>query len=116
MVLARDVRQQKLAQLRKNHSTAVSKSRLYYKGVSEVHPVYRIDLDLLVYNRHNGRLESEMLTWQQEHAVGDAEYDDELHVLIESFLWATNSSRNKQTLQDLEQKGQQRQGSSLWTE
>ena len=110
MVLARDVRQQKLAQLRANRNKAISQSKLYYKGVSEVHLVHRIDLDLLVYNRHNGRLESEMLTWQQEHAVGDEEYDDELHDLIESFLWDTNSSRNRQTLQDLEQKGQQRPG------
>ena len=51
-----------------------------------------------------------MLTWQQEHAVGDDEYDAELHKLIESFLWDTNASRNRRTLRDLGLKGQQRPG------
>ena len=110
MVLARDVRQQELTQLRENDSKAISQNKLYYKGDSAVHLVHSIDLDLLVYNRHNGRLESEMLTWQQAHAVGDDEYDDELHDLIESFLWDTNRSRNRRTLQDLGRKGQQRPG------
>ncbi len=110
MVLARDVRQQELAQLRDSHGKAVSQSKLYYKGVSEIHPVHRIDLDLLVYNRHNGRLESEMLTWQQEHAVGDDEYDEDLHKQIETFLWDINKGRNRRTLDDLGRKGQQRPG------
>ena len=110
MVLERDVRQQQLEQLWESPSKAISRSKLYYKGVSEIHPVHRIDLDLLVYNRHNGRLESEMLTWQQEHAVGDDEYDDDLHKQIERFLWDTNRGRNRRTLDDLGRKGQQRPG------
>ena len=110
MVLARDVRQRKLTKLRKSQEKAVSKNKLYYKGASEFHPVHRINLDLLIYNRHNGRLESEMQTWQQSHAVGDHEYNDELHALIGLFLWDTNRSRNKRTLQDLKRKGQQRPG------
>ena len=109
MVLARDVRQQKLEKLRKT-GEATSHSKLYYKGTSGVHPVHLIDLDLLVYNRHNGRLESEMLTWQQDHAVDDNEYNSELHKLIDSFLWNTNTTRNRRTLQDLALKGQQRPG------
>lgn len=110
MVLERNVRQQRLAHLRANPDKAISKNKLYYRGITEVHPVHRIDLDLLVYNRHNGRLETEMLTWQNEHAVGDDEYNDELHDLIGSFLWETNRSRNRRTLQDLGLKGQQRPG------
>ncbi len=93
MVLARDARQRKLTKLRKSQNKAVSKNKLYYKGASEFHPVHRINLDLLIYNRHNGRLESEMQTWQQSHAIGDHEYDDELHDLIGLFLWDTNRCR-----------------------
>lgn len=110
MVLAREVRQQKLTQLKESPGKAISQSKLYYKGVSENHDVHRIDLDLLVYNRHNGRLESEMLTWQQEHAVGDNEYDEDLHQQIEKLLWEINIGRNRRTLDDLKQKGQQRPG------
>ena len=53
MVLARDVRQQKLTHLRANQDKAVSQNKLYYRAESKVHPVHRIDLDFLVYNRHN---------------------------------------------------------------
>ena len=110
MVLERDVRQEKLTSLREKTRSAISRSKLYYKGASEIYHVFKIDLDFLVYNRHNGRLESEMLTWQNEHSVGDDEYDEDLHDLIEKFLWDTNPGRNKRTLQDLNRKGQQRPG------
>ena len=109
MVLARHVRKQELKKLWRSHN-AISQHKLYYKGVSAIHGVHRIDLDFLVYNRHNGRLESEMLTWQQEHAVGDNEYDEDLHKQIEKFLWDINRGRNKRTCNDLERKGQQRPG------
>ncbi|MXW07136.1 MAG: hypothetical protein F4Z87_03240, partial [Gammaproteobacteria bacterium] len=110
MVHARKVRKEKLMQLRKKTGSEISKSKLYYKGASAFHAVHQIDLDLLVYNRHNGRLESEMLTWQKVHAVGDDEYNIELHELIEEFLWHDNPSRNKRTLEDTKIKGQQRPG------
>ena len=109
MVLARHVRKQELEKLWRSHD-AISQHKLYYKGVSKIHRVHRIDLDFLVYNRHNGRLESEMLTWQQAHAVGDNEYDEDLHKQIEKFLWDINKGRNKRTCNDLERKGQQRPG------
>ena len=110
MLLPRHVRQTALAKLTADPSKPVSQNKLFYKGSSRVYPVHVIDLDLLVYNRHNGRLETEMLTWQHEHSVGDEEYDEEFHNQIESFLWNTNTSRNRRTLRDLEHKGQQRPG------
>lgn len=110
MIPTRTVRQSRLESLRDRPKKAVSKSKLYYKGSSNHYPVYRIDLDDLIYNRHNGRLESEMLTWQNEHSVGDDEYDEELHNRIERFLWEANTVRNRRTLKDLKQKGQQRPG------
>lgn len=110
MTLLREVRQSKLSSLRDHTKKAISQSKLYYKTSSSQYPVYQIDLDLLIYNRHNGRLESEMLTWQQEYSVGDDEYNDELHERIDKFLWQANTVRNRLTLIDLEKKGQQRPG------
>src|SRR3546814_11945467 len=72
--------------------------------------VYRIDLDHLIYNRHNGRIEAEMLTWEQENAAPIGTYDDELHGKIGAFLWDSNKGRNKATLADLTSKGQQKPG------
>ena len=110
LVLTREVRQQKLKALREDGDKADSKSKLYYKRRSSVHPVCLIDLDFLIYNRHNGRLESEMQTYRNEHCVGEDVYNEELHEQIETFLWDTNTNRNRRTQSDLVQKGQQRPG------
>jgi len=39
--------------------------KIFYKEQPDLRPVYRIDMDYLIFNQHNGRLESEMLTWQR---------------------------------------------------
>src|SRR3546814_6892560 len=58
----------------------------------------------------NGRIEAEMLTWEQENAAPIGTYDDELHGKIGAFLWDSNKGRNKATLADLTSKGQQKPG------
>ena len=109
MVLPVDVRVQKLQALR-DSGKAVGKTKLFYKGHPETFDVYQVDLDHLVFNRHNGRIESEMLTWQLEHDLGEKEYTEEVHRRIADFLWKTNIERNKHTLEDLRVKQQQRPG------
>lgn len=79
-------------------------------GETQSFDVYRIDLDHLIYNRHNGRIEAEMLTWEQENAAPIGTYDEELHDRIGTFLWDSNKGRNKATLADLRGKGQQKPG------
>lgn len=106
-MLSASVRKQKLVELRKTDSQGVQK--LYYKGETKSFEVHRIDLDYLIYNEHNGRIEAEMLTWKQEHPSAGA-YDDELESLIGKLLWDLSVARNKATLEDLEQKSQQRPG------
>jgi hypothetical protein len=109
MVLPVEDRKRGLEALRASGKVE-GKTRLYYKGRSEPFPTYLIDLDLLVYNRHNGRIESEMLTWQFERDLGEREYNDEIHKRIDDFLWKSNVDRNRHTLADLETKKQQRPG------
>lgn len=108
MVLSAAVRKERLSELLAHSEKAIAQQRLYYRGITQSFDVYRIDLDWLIYNRHNGRLEAEMLTWEQEHSISPEHYDDALHKLIENFLWQSNTARNKQTLADLEKKQQQR--------
>jgi hypothetical protein len=107
MVLSASVRKQKLAELSQTPPEATQK--LYYKGRAQNLKVHRIDLDWLVYNEHNGRIEAEMLTWKQEHQASTA-YTDEKHQHIESLLWDLSIARNKATLDDLKVKSQQRPG------
>ncbi|EIX9399512.1 TPA: hypothetical protein ACIJ20_005527 [Pseudomonas aeruginosa] len=110
MVFSSEERKRKLGELISEPSKAQGSQKLYYKNITQSFPVYRIDLDYLIYNRHNGRIEAEMLTWEQEHSITPGHYDEKLHDLIDKFLWTSSSSRNKQTLQDLDEKQQQRPG------
>lgn len=109
MVLSTDIRRNKLSDL-KASGESQGKQKLYYMGETQSFDVYRIDLDHLIYNRHNGRIEAEMLTWEQENAAPIGTYDDELHKKIDTFLWDSNKGRNKATLTDLTSKGQQKPG------
>ena len=109
MVLSTDIRRNKLSDL-KASGDSQGKQKLYYMGETQSFDVYRIDLDHLIYNRHNGRIEAEMLTWEQENAAPIGTYDDELHEKIGTFLWDSNKGRNKATLTDLTSKGQQKPG------
>ena len=72
--------------------------------------VYEIEMDYLIFNQHNGRLESVMQTWRAETGTSDGDYDDELHKKIIGFLWQTNVSRNKRTLENIKDIGQQNPG------
>jgi hypothetical protein len=109
MVLAPEVRKQKLNELAAT-GPSQGKQKLHYHGETQSFDVYRIDLDWLIYNRHNGRLEAEMLTWEQEHAAAPEHYDDALHQLIDNLLWHSNVSSNERTLDDLSENQQLRPG------
>ncbi|QYF86206.1 hypothetical protein [Brevundimonas sp. PAMC22021] len=102
-------RVERLRQLREA-GEVIGSEKLFYKGEPQRFNVYRIDLDLLVYNRHNGRIESEMLTWQFDHDVDEHAYDEVIHKRIADYLWNTNEERNRHTLKDLKEKQQQRPG------
>ncbi len=109
MVLSMDIRKTKLSEI-KSTGESQGKQKLHYMNETKSFDVYRIDLDFLIYNRQNGRIEAEMLTWEQDNFAPSNNYDDDLHHRIGAFLWESNESRNKDTLNDLAKKGQQRPG------
>ena len=88
MVLPAEIRKQKISELANGEKQGQQK--LFYRNENKVFPVFRVDLDWLIYNRHNGRLEAEMLTWEQEHSASAATYDEDLHKLIADLLWRSN--------------------------
>ena len=109
MVLPVDVRIEQLKTLRES-GKANQRMNLFYKGKPETFDVFKIDLDFLVFNRHNGRIESEMQTWQLENDIGERDYSPEIHKRISEFLWRSNVQRNRHTLEDLKVKQQLRPG------
>ena len=109
MVLPTEIRKKKLKEVSKSNGSE-GRQKLFYRGENKNFNVYRIDLDYLIYNRHNGRIEAEMQTWEQENSASIEGYDEELHERIKEYLWNSSTARNKITQRDLVQKGQQRPG------
>src|SRR3546814_12744477 len=98
MVLSTDVRKNKLSDI-KATGESQGKQKLYYMGETQSFDVYRIDLDHLIYNRHNGRIEAKMLTWEQETAAPIGTYDYELHGKIGAMFRGSKQGRHTATIE-----------------
>jgi hypothetical protein len=87
--------------------TPRTNQELRYKGERKFFPVYRLRIDLLAFNSHNGRIGSYVKSYQRQHGEISEESKQKL---IQEFLWQSSEARNKGTLADLKSKGQQLAG------
>jgi hypothetical protein len=69
--------------------------------------VYKIPLDLLVYNKYNGRILSRTKSLEKQSHVID-EYSEEGKKLLEQLLWDSKPDRNKKTQKNIADFGQQK--------
>lgn len=103
-------RKTKLVELSKNNnSIAMTGIPLRYKGETRTENVYRIPLDYLIYNKYNGRIGSEVLSYETQNGVLNAELDHDREI-IEGFLYLSKKDRNDTTMESLFKNGQQRYG------
>lgn len=103
-------RKNKLNELKSNNSNvAMTGIPLRYRGETRVETVYRIPLDFLVYNKYNGRIGSEVLSYEKQNGIIDAETESD-RLLIEKFLYDSKKDRNDTTMRSLLDNGQQRYG------
>lgn len=103
-------RKAKLVELRQNNnSIAMTGIPLRYKGETRTETVYRISLDYLIYNKYNGRIGSEVLSYETQNGVLNAELDHDRET-IEGFLYLSKKDRNETTMESLFKNGQQRYG------
>lgn len=103
-------RKQKLIELKSNdNNVAMTGIPLQYKGSTKIEKVYRIPLDYLIYNKYNGRIGSEVLSYEKQNGALDPELDQDRE-LIEHFLFESKEDRNKTTMKSLLKVGQQRYG------
>lgn len=71
--------------------------------------VYKIPLELLVYNKYNGRILSRTKSLEtQSHSID--EYSEEGKKVIERLLWDSRPDRNKKTQKHIIDFGQQKVG------
>ncbi len=103
-------RKQKLIELRSDErNVAMTGIPLRYKGETRTEKVYRIPLNFLIYNKYNGRIGSEVLSYEKQNGDLNAENPDDKS-LIEKFLYDSKEDRNQTTMKSLLDNGQQRYG------
>ncbi|MEM6806103.1 MAG: hypothetical protein AAF696_32195, partial [Bacteroidota bacterium] len=82
---------------------------IIYRGEKKLMPVYEIPLELLIYNKYNGRILSMTKSYERQFRTLNPEnFEDK--ALIEKFLWDSKENRNRTTLRDLRDWGQKRVG------
>lgn len=103
-------RKAKLEELKTNQNNiAMTGIPLRYKGSTRTEIVWRIPLDYLIYNKYNGRIGSDVLSYETQNGELNAEVDSDRQ-LIEKFLYDSKKDRNKNTMDSLLKIGQQRYG------
>lgn len=103
-------RKAKLEELKTNQlNQKMTGIPLRYKGSTREEIVWRIPLDYLIYNKYNGRIGSEVLSYEKQNSELDAERDSDREI-IEKFLYESKVDRNKTTMESLQKIGQQRYG------
>ena len=103
-------RRAKLIELQSSkHSIAMTGIPLRYKGDTRIVNVYKIPLDYLIYNKYNGRIGSEVLSYERQNGILNAEKETD-RALIEKFLYESKKERNEITMKSLQQNRQQRYG------
>ena len=71
--------------------------------------VFKIPLELLVYNKYNGRILSRTQSLERQNHIIDVESNDG-KAEIEELLWGSNKQRNESTLKNISDYGQQKVG------
>jgi hypothetical protein len=95
------LRIQKLDELVENKGRDLGKKRIKYKKDSILMDVLSIPTEYLVYNVHNHRIASMMMTHKSEFGEVNPETDAGKK-LIEDFLWDSDIDRNKKTLESID--------------
>lgn len=103
-------RKAKLEELKTNQlNQKMTGIPLRYKGTIKEEVVWRIPLDYLIYNKYNGRIGSDVLSYEKQYGELNAELDSDCEI-IEKFLYESKEARNELTMKSLLEIGQQRYG------
>lgn len=92
-----------------SHGKPFGKQEIPWKNRLESMDVYQIPLDYLVYNKYNGRILSRTKSLERQGQLID-ESSESGKKIIEKLLWDSKVDRNKRTLKNLEDFGQEKVG------
>lgn len=106
----KEVRIQKIQEIiDRNQSDPFGKQEIPWEDNLVTMNVYKIPLDLLVYNKYNGRILSRTKSLEKQNRIID-EFSDEGKKLIEKLLWTSKIDANKKTQKNVADFGQQKIG------
>jgi len=105
-----EARKAKLNELKANkNNIAMTGIPLRYRSSTLFVDVYKIPLEFLIYNKYNGRIGSEVKSFEKQYYELNPEIKEDRRK-IEGFLFDSKRERNKTTLDSLRIKTQQRYG------
>ena len=82
---------------------------IIYQGERKEFSAYKIPLNLLIYNKLNGRIGSSVKSFESQYRELDPENEADAKK-IEEFLWQSKEDRNENTMDSLVKNGQQIHG------
>ena len=103
-----EIRQEKLEEV-KSQTKPCGLKRMRYKNDNVTMEAYDIPVEYLIFNQYNGRIGTFVKTHEKQHGPIDAT-TPEGEKLVLQFLWKSKENRNKTTLEDIKEKGQQEIG------
>jgi len=102
-------RKEELSKIRFEGKPQQTGLKLYYGNTSHVHDAFMIPLDLLIYNKYNGRIGAQVKSYERVNKSLDPENKHDVEI-IEKFLWDSKLDRNKKTRDGLLEEGQRLYG------
>ena len=94
----------------RDKGTSCGSMEIVYKNKSKKFDVYEIDLDSLIYNRHNGRIASLVKSYEKQTGIILDPTKDDDRKKIEEFLEESNKPSNRATEENIEKHGQLKYG------
>lgn len=102
-------RKQALIELQQNKPPKTKGLTIKYNGENKEFDAYMIPMELLVYNPYNGRIGSEVKSYERQHHRINPENAADVKI-IEDFLWYSKEKANEKTMESLLKDHQQKWG------
>lgn len=102
-------RKQQLLKIKEGGKPYMTGIPLVYHGEREQFDVYQIPLSILTYNPYNGRIGSEVKSYERQNHQLDPTKPEDI-AIIEKFLWESKEQANKKTMLSLLNDHQQKFG------
>jgi hypothetical protein len=102
-------RKKEIQKATNNKNNQSGSKNITYKGNPLEMYAYKIPVECLIFNQYNGRIGTFVKTHEKQYEPIDATTNEGEQLIVE-FLWKSKESRNKKTMDDIEEHGQREVG------